>query len=319
MKIIDPETIEEVFPMAAAIDVMEQAMIAVSAGKAQFPLRQVLSVHDKNLFGVMPGVLDAPACFGVKLISIFPGNTGVGLGSHLGVVVLFEVDHGQPVAVLDAGAVTGVRTAAASAAATRALAPPEASTLVIFGTGEQAGRHLEAMMLVRPITQVRIVGRTRQSAEKFINWAVGVYPDMSFHIAEDANAAVSDADIICTVTNSATPLFKGAAVRNGAHINAVGASVASKQEIDEETVLRSSLFVDSRESAFAEAGEIINAMKMGIIPREGFVAEIGDVFAGTKSGRRDSGEITLYRSLGVAAQDIAAAQYIVDRLQEGAH
>lgn len=313
MKFFDRATVQRLFPMPAAIEVMDQVMRGVSAGRAEIPLRQIIRLSEDNLFGVMSGALRDPTCFGAKLISIFPANTKHGLSSHLGLVVLFEAERGQPIAVLDAGAITAIRTAATSGAATRALARPDASVLAIIGTGEQAHHHLSAMLAVRPIKEARMVGRTPERAHRFVAEFAPAFPGVHLRACGDSAAAARGSDIICTVTNSAAPVLESAWVDDGTHLNIVGASVRAKQEIDENLVARASVFVDRRASAFAEAGEIIAAIESGRINAQHIIAEIGETLSSAARGRVNAHEVTLYRSLGIAAQDLASAKHIYDR------
>ncbi|MFH1796232.1 MAG: ornithine cyclodeaminase family protein [Pseudomonadota bacterium] len=321
MIVLSDRDVAALLPMAAAIEVVEKAMIAVSAGAAILPLRMVVDVGPPNMMGVMPGALlpgngTVEGCFGVKLVSLFPNNPDAGFSSHQGAIVLFESDHGSAVAMMNAGLLTAVRTAAASAVATRALARQDSATLAMVGAGEQAGHHVEAMLLVRPsIRALRIAGRRPEKAQAFAEHVAAQHPGLAVTVAEDVRSAVDGADIVCTVTSSPTPVLKGEWIAPGTHLNVVGASVASNREIDEEVVARSRLFVDYRPSTFAQAGEVIGAIESGRIGRDHVLAEIGEVLSGKAGGRRDPGEITLYRSLGIAAQDLACVAHCLRAAQ----
>ncbi len=223
--------------------------------------------------------------------------------------MLFESQHGSAIAMMNAGLLTAIRTAAASGVATRALAREDAAVLAIVGAGEQAEHHLAAMLAVRPVREVRIVGRRAQKAEKFAAQAREQHPDIEIDVRTDVRAAVEGADLVCTVTSSAEPVLSGAWIGPGTHLNVVGASIPSKREIDEEMVARAALFVDFRPSTFAQAGEVIGAIESGRIGKDHVRAEIGEVLAGTRPGRTGAEEITLYRSLGIAAQDLACAMH----------
>ena len=312
MIVLSERDVAALLPMDAAVDVVERAMIAVSRGKAVLPLRTIMGVGGSNMMGMMPGSMSEPPCYGIKLVSLFPGNPEAGYSSHQGAVVLFEAAHGSAVAMMNAGLLTAVRTAAASAVATRHLARPDSSILTIIGTGEQAEHHIDAMLAVRPIREIRIVGRRAEKARQFAEHAAARRPEISFSHGTDVASAVSGADIVCTVTSSPTPVLAGALLEPGMHLNIVGASIPSKVEIDEEAVLRSAVFVDYRPSTFAQAGEVVEAIKAGSIREDHVLAEIGEVAAGTHAGRTDDGQITLYRSLGIAAQDLACASHVVD-------
>jgi ornithine cyclodeaminase/alanine dehydrogenase-like protein (mu-crystallin family) len=310
LRILRRAEIKSLLPMAACIELMQRTMIAVSAGRARIPLRSVMPVAN-GMMGSMPGALDDPSCFGVKLLSLFPGNPAAGLSSHLGLVLLFEPEHGRPVAMLDAAEITAIRTAAASGLATRLLAREDAADLAILGAGEQAESHLEAMLAVRPIRRVRVWSRNPAHAEAFAaaqaaRWRLPVEP------AASPQAAVAGAELICTVTAAREPILKGEWLAPGAHLNAVGASRPDAAEIDTAAVVRSRFFVDYRVSTEAEAGEYRRALADGAITADHIQAEIGEVASGAKPGRQGEGEITLYKSLGIAAQDLAAAHYLLD-------
>ncbi len=315
MIVLSDRDVAALLPMETAIEVVEKAMVAVSAGAANLPLRMVVDVGPPNMMGVMPGAFmpgngAVDGCFGVKLVSLFPNNPDAGFSSHQGAIVLFEPDHGSAVAMMNAGLLTAVRTAAASAVATRALARQDSATLAMIGAGEQAEHHVEAMLLVRPsIRALRIAGRRPEKAQAFAEHMAARHPGLAVTVVDDVRSAVDGADIVCTVTSSPTPVLMGEWIAPGTHLNVVGASVASKREIDEDTVARSRLFVDFRPSTFAQAGEVIGAIDSGRIGRDHVLAEIGEVLAGKAGGRRDAGEITLYRSLGIAAQDLACAAH----------
>lgn len=321
MIILSDRDVAALLPMAAAIEVVEMAMVAVSAGAANLPLRMVVDVGPPNMMGVMPGAFlpgigAVEPCFGVKLVSLFPNNPDSGFSSHQGAIVLFEPDHGSAVAMMNAGLLTAVRTAAASAVATRALARDDCATLAMIGAGEQAEHHVEAMLVVRPsIRTLRIVGRRPDKAQAFATHMAERHPGLAVMVAPSVQAAVEGADIVCTVTSSPTPVLEGAWIAPGTHLNVVGASVASRCEIDEGAVARSRLFVDYRPSTFAQAGEVIAAIDSGRIGRDHVLAEIGEVLSGKAGGRRDEGEITLYRSLGIAAQDLACATHCLREAQ----
>jgi len=310
LRILRGPEIRALLPMDACIDLMRRTMIAVSQGRACIPLRSVVPVTN-GMMGVMPGALADPDCFGLKLLSLFPGNPAVGLSSHLGLVLLFEPEHGRPVAMMDAAEITAIRTAAASGLATDLLAREDAGDLAILGAGEQAASHLEAMLAVRKVRRVRIWSRTTAHAEAFAA-SQGAKWNIAIEAVADPEAAVVGTNLICTVTASRKPILKGAWIAPGAHLNVVGASRADAAEIDIEAVTRSRYFVDYRASTLAEAGEYLRAVAVGAIGEDHIQAEIGEVASGAKPGRRTPSEITLYKSLGIAAQDLAAARFLLD-------
>lgn len=310
MIVLSREDVAALLPPQTAIEVVAAAMEAVSRGEAELPLRSIVDVGGPNRMGIMPGRMQSPPCHGIKLVSLYPGNVAAGYSSHQGAVVLFEPEHGTAIAVMDGGPLTARRTAAASAVATRALARADAAVLAMVGAGEQARYHLDALMAVRPIRELRIASRTEKSALAYAQHARGRYSGLAVTLAgTDAEAAVRGADIVCTVTSSPVPVLRGEWIAPGTHLNVVGASIPSKREIDDATVLAARVFVDYRPSTFAQAGEIVDMIAAGRIAREHVVAEIGEVLGGTSPGRRGDGEITLYRSLGIAAQDLACAYH----------
>lgn len=309
MIVLDADRVRQHLPMTKAIGLVGQAMIAVSDGKAHLPLRTAMDIDGVNKLGMMPGVLSDPAVYGVKLISLFPGNPAKGLSSHIGAMVLFDPETGAPWAMVDADALTAIRTAAASAVATRALSRVDANVLALVGTGEQAHTHLEAISLVRDIKHVRVAGRTPARAASFIESMSGAYPKMKFHAATDAKDALIGADIVCTLTSSSTPVIQRGWVEAGCHVNAVGASVPSMQEIDTDLVVAAKLYTDYRPSALAQASDVITAIESGAVGPDHILGEIGEVLAGRVHGRKSADAITLYRSLGVAAQDLICARH----------
>ncbi|MDQ0313609.1 ornithine cyclodeaminase family protein [Amorphus orientalis] len=315
MIVLSETDIAGLLPMTAAIDIVADAMITVSNGGATLPLRTIMPVGGANKLGMMPGAMTDPATYGIKLVCLFPDNPASGYSSHQGAMVLFEPEHGAAVAMMNAGHLTAVRTAAASGVATRALARADASVLAIVGTGEQAVHHLDAMAAVRPIREVRVVGRRAERAEAFVAEARARHPALAFSAGTDVRAAVDGAHIVCTVTSSETPVLFGDWIGPGTHVNAVGASVPVKTEIDTALAAKSALFADYRPSLFAQAGEVIEAIKTGLFGEDHVRAEIGEVLAGTAPGRTGDDEITLYRSLGIAAQDLACADFCYRQAQ----
>ncbi len=314
MRVLTNADVAALLPMDLAIDTIDTTMRSVSRRDAQLPLRHVVPVGGQNMMGVMSGALGDPLCYGVKLVSLFPGNPGKGLSGHRGAVVLFESETGGAVAMMDAGLLTAIRTAAASAVATRALAREGASRLTLIGTGEQAEHHLTAMLAVRAISAVHVVGRRPESAAAFASHAMQEHPGLTITHGGDVQSGIAGADIICTVTNSATPVLLGDWLEPGQHLNIVGASIASKREVDDAVVLRSQIWCDYMPSLLAQAGEIVEGLKSGIITESHLRGEIGAVLAGGM-GREDTQAITLYRSLGIVAQDLAAAHLILQRAE----
>jgi ornithine cyclodeaminase/alanine dehydrogenase-like protein (mu-crystallin family) len=311
--IVSGADVRRALPMSECIEAVARAMRALSTGGADVPLRTVMQLPGgRNFFGVMPGYIEDPRGVGAKIITIFPDNAKRGLPSHLGLVVLFDTEIGFPLAVMDAAEITAIRTAAASAVATRTLARKDASRLAILGTGEQAVTHLEAISKVRTLRSVRVWGRSIEKAESF---AEAQSPRLSarVEVSRTAEDAVKGADIVCTVTASREPVLQGAWLAQGAHVNLVGASRLNAREADDDVVCGSRFFVDSRTSARSEAGELKHAMDAGLVKEGHVLGEIGEVLSGTVVGRTGDHDITVYKSLGVAAQDLAAAHVIYER------
>jgi alanine dehydrogenase len=311
MRQISSEEVYSLLPIADCIDVVEAAMIAVSHGKANLPLRWLMPIDNGNAMGIMPGGLSEPHVHGIKLVSLYPENPRRGLSSHQGVILLFDSGTGTPIAAIDGASVTAQRTAAASAAATRALSRPYARVLAILGAGEQADHHLPALLAVRPFVEVRVWSRTAAHAESFVARHSSLVA--SIRTAGSVWEAVRGADVIVTATASPTAILKGEWLEPGQHVNLVGASVASAREIDDEGVARARYFVDTYAGAKAQAGEYIDALKAGVIEESHILGEIGRVYDGTLCGRLYNHDITIYKSLGVAAQDLATAFEILTR------
>lgn len=314
--VIGPQQVVELLPMAECIEVVESAMRAAAARDALMPLRAKMDLPGEGkLLGWMPGYLAEPPVFGIKIIGYCAGNFAAGLHSHHGVVVLFETEHGRPFAVVDAAEITAIRTAAASAVATRALAREDASTLAILGYGAQGRRHLEAMLCVRPFAEVRIWGRHPDRARAFAE-ELGAEHAVRIEPVATAREAVAGAHVICTVTGSPVPIVLGEWLEPGQHVNAVGTSFPGIRELDGPAVARSRLFVDLREGAVAQAGEYQMALAEGAIGPDHILGEIGDVALGRVPGRISDADVTLYKSLGLVVQDLAAAHHVVVKARE---
>ncbi|HEY5209925.1 MAG TPA: ornithine cyclodeaminase family protein [Stellaceae bacterium] len=287
------------------IPVIAAAMRQVSARQATMPLRFVVPLAPGAGFGVMTGAM-AGLGHGAKLLSLMRRAAG---SSHTGALILFDPETGEPAAIMDSGLPTAMRTAAASAVATQALARADAATLAILGTGEQAEWHIAAMRAVRPIREVRVWGRSPEKAA-----ALAARHDA--RAVAYVDEACDGADIICTVTNAATPILHAAQLPAGVHLNAVGASLPSQQEIAPDCHGVCRTVVDYRPSADTQAGELIAARAAGIVAADGVLPEIGEVLMGTAPGRSSASERTLYRSLGIIAQDLATANFLLRRAEE---
>ena len=316
IRILRSADVHTLLPMGECIDLMHRTMSAVSEGRVVLPLRSVLVMPGElGMMGNMPGYLGEPECFGVKLVSLIPRNKPPQYSSHLGIVLLFEVEHGQPVAMLDAAEITAIRTAAASGLATRLLAKPDASDLAILGAGEQASSHLAAMLCVRKLRRIRVWGRDEDKAAAFA-LTEGAKHKVTIEVVSTPREAVAGADIICTVTKAREPILLGEWIEPGAHLNVVGSSISTTAEIDTPAVVKSRFFVDYRSSTITEGGEYLRALRSGAITPEHILAEIGEVANGSKIGRTSPGDVTLYKSLGIAPQDLASAHYVLQKARE---
>ena len=308
--ILTQPQIRTLLPMRVCMDVVGEGLKAIARGEVLNPLRTILRLGDgKSFLGMMPGSLGSRGGFGLKVVSVLPSNHGTLYDSHQGVVVLFEAEHGIPRAILDASAITAIRTAAASGVATRVLAREDAADLAILGSGVQAKTHLEAMLCARKLRRVRVFSPTRSERDGFAaresrRHGVPVEP------VDTARAAVEGADLVCTVTSSAEPVLLGEWLSPGAHVNAVGACTRTARELDTKAVLRSRLFVDRRESALNEAGDFLIPKSEGALGDEHILGELGDVLLGTCAGRRTEAEITLFKSLGIAVEDLVVASHL---------
>jgi ornithine cyclodeaminase len=317
--ILSHADVERLLPFDACVDVMAEALAALARGQIHQPLRTVVRPPGAaGLMGLMPSYAAEPPLYGLKAVCVFPGNTAIGKDAHQGGVMLFDGATGEPLALLNASAITAIRTGAVSAAATRALARPSAGELAVLGAGVQARAHLLAMAHARPIRRARLVSATPARAQAL---AAELAPVLSFpvEVAESAEAAVRGADIVVTATTAAEPVLRREWLSPGAHINAVGSSIPTTREIDTATMRDAALFVDRRESTLNESGDYLFAAREGAIGPDHIRAEIGAVLAGQHPGRTSPDEITLFKSLGLAAEDMAAAAYVYRRaLADGA-
>ena len=315
MLVLSSADVRALLPMRDCMDAMAAALVALSRGRAALPLRTVMRVPDSsNFFAVMPGFVGDPNALGAKVITVFPGNDATDFDSHQGAVLLFDTDNGCLLSVMDASTITAIRTAAVSGVATRALAREDAADLAILGAGVQAMTHLEAMLAARTVTRVRVWSRSRERLVPFTEAAAAKFGVDVTPVAT-AREAVNGADIVCTTTASREPVLHGAWLSPGTHVNAVGASVSSARELDSAAVAQARLFVDRRESALAEAGDFLVPRAEGLIDDSHIVAELGEVLSGAAQGRRNAEEITLFKSLGLAIEDVAAARLLYTRAE----
>jgi ornithine cyclodeaminase/alanine dehydrogenase-like protein (mu-crystallin family) len=309
MLVLGYDDVVRLLPMDECIEVMEDALAALARGEMYLPLRFVVKPPDAAGFiGLMPAYRggDSPM-FALKALNVMPDNPRLhGLDAHQGGVLLSDGESGEPVAFLNASAITEIRTAAVSAVATRALARKDSRELAILGAGVQARSHLEAMRAVRDLERVRIYSRTPEHARSLAEEGGAAAVDS----AEDA---VRGADVVVTATSSPEPVIERGWLKSGAHINAVGACLPHMRELDTRTVADAAFFTDRRESAENEAGDFVLAQAEGAIDRRHIRAELGEVVAGIAPGRSSDDEITIFESLGLAIEDLAAADHVVRR------
>jgi ornithine cyclodeaminase/alanine dehydrogenase-like protein (mu-crystallin family) len=318
--VLSHDDVVSLLPMGECIDLMSEALFALARREVTNPLRSVVRPEGaEHFFGLMPAYRggENPA-YALKEVCIFPENPKRGLDAHQGAVLLHSAEDGRLLAIMNASAITAIRTAAVSGLATKLLARDDAAELAIVGTGVQARSHLDAMAEAFDFKRVRIAGRTPSKAQAFVS---ELSPKYGFRMeaVDGPKDAVRGADVIVTATNSAEPVVRRAWVKSGAHINAVGSCSPKKRELDTETVVSSTFFVDRRESALNEAGDYLIPASEGVIGPDHIRAEIGQVLIGEEPGRTDPEEITIFESQGIAVEDLAAAQFLYRRaVEEGA-
>jgi ornithine cyclodeaminase/alanine dehydrogenase-like protein (mu-crystallin family) len=306
MRFIDREEVAHRLTYPAAIRIVRDAMLALSRGETKQLLRSILTLSEGRLYGAMTGALGTHGPFGSKVLSVFQGNAARGRQSHQGLVLLFDPESGAPVCALHAGEITAIRTAAASAVATDALARRDARRLAVLGTGEQAATHVRAMREVRPLEGVTVWGRSRERAADLAR-RMEAEVRLPVRAAASAREAVAEADVVCTVTGASEPVLLGEWVRPGTHLNLVGSSYLGPVEVDGALVARSRFFADSREGCLRQGAEFAKAREAGLIGEDHLLGEIGEVLAGTIAGRRSADEITVYKSIGHIVQDLSTA------------
>lgn len=317
--ILNHSEVEQLLPMNECVTVMEEAFTALARDEFHQPLRTITKPPNvKGVLALMPTFRAGEnPLFGLKAICVFPGNAEIGKDAHQGGVLLFDGTNGEPLAMLNASAITAIRTAAVSGLATRLLAREDAGDLAIIGAGVQARTHLAAMSCVRNLRRIRVAARRFENAQLFAD----VMQDQiscSIEPVESNEAAMRGADIIVTVTTTREPVVSREWISPGTHINAVGTYSFNAREIDSATMKAASLFVDRRESALNEAGDYLIAVKEGAIGPEHILAELSDVLTGGHPGRKSPDEITVFKSLGLAIEDLAAAAHIYRKAGEAA-
>jgi len=311
--IANQDVVSKLLSMEECIEVMTEALKMLAGGDVMLPLRNMLILPGgDNLMGLMPSYLGGIQSVGVKVIAAFPSNFGSEYDTHQGVVILFDTQHGLLRAIVDGTSITAIRTAAVSGVATRLLARPEAGDLAIIGAGTQAHTHLQAMKIVRSLRRVRVFSLPLEGAYAFAKNETDRH-GIPIEVKETAQEAVEGADLICTTTTATKPVLQGDWISPGAHINAVGAFQPTTRELDSEAVVKARLFVDRKESTLKEAGEFLIPKGEGLIGDDHIVAELGDLLTGKDPGRLSTSEITLFKSLGIAIEDLAAAHYVLQK------
>jgi ornithine cyclodeaminase/alanine dehydrogenase-like protein (mu-crystallin family) len=314
--ILSEAEVTEHLTMPECIEAMAEVLGVLARAEAEMPLRSVLrGTGSAGFLGLMPAYRGGQRpVYSLKAVGIFPANPAVGLDAHQGTVTLFDGETGRPTAILNASALTSIRTAAVTALATRLLARTDAAELAIIGSGVQAEAHLRSLMLVRPFTAVRVYSPNAEHLRSFVAAAVERHAGVSVEAAPSAREAVSGADVVVTATNSAEPVIEHGWLAPGAHVNAIGASILAWRELDVATVAAAEFFADSRESVTNEAGDYRLALSEGAISGPDHIrAELGEVVIGARPGRSGPAALTVFRSLGLAVEDLAAAELAVAR------
>lgn len=315
VRILTQDEVVSLLPMAECIAVMEATLRTLASGGATLPLRTMLRVpEDRGVFGVMPAHLTVPDALGLKAIAVFPGNAGTALDSHQGLVLLFDPRTGAPIAIMDASSITAIRTAAVSGVATRAMAREDAGDLAILGSGVQARSHLQAMAGVCRLRRVRAWSPDSARLSKFVAWGLTTM-GVVMEATPGPREAVTGADLICTVSSASEPIVRSEWVGAGAHINAVGSSIPTARELDTATVVRGRLVVDRVESALHEAGDFLVPRSEGAITDGHILGELGDVLLGRVRARTTPQDVTIFKSLGIAVEDLAAAHHVLGKAE----
>ena len=315
--VLNHDEVVELLPMEECIVVMREALFKLASGEVHQPLRTVIRPPGAaGVMGLMPSHVSGDhAAYGLKTVCIFPENPAQGKDAHQGAVLLFSAATGELLALMNASAITAIRTAAISGVATSLLARGDACNLAIVGAGVQARTHLTAMSQVRPIKRCRVASRNIEHARQLAEEMSTSFP-FALEPVETVKEALEGADLIVTVTNASEPVVRREWISPGAHLNVVGSSTPNAREVDTETMAASSLFVDRRESTINEAGDYLFAAREGAISPDHIRAEIGEVLKGEKFGRTSPEEITLFKSLGLAVEDLAAASYLYRKAKE---
>jgi ornithine cyclodeaminase len=319
IKIISCRDVAQAVKMTEAIAAVKEAYIQFSAGKADVPLRTYIEIKEQNAVSLfMPAFLSDSKAMGVKIVTVFPKNIEKKLPTIFAIVIALDIETGRPMAVIEGSYLTALRTGAASGVATELLAREETQIAAVFGAGVQSRTQLEAVCAVRPIKKIWVFDIDKDRAEALVKEVkAGRFAISSdIYVADSPSQAVQEADVICTTTTSYEPVFNDADLKSGVHINGIGSFTPEMEEIPPETVTRSKVVVDSLQASLAEAGDLIIPLKKGLISKEDIHGEIGDVAAGKIPGRESDEELTFFKSVGVAIQDVAVAELVLRRSQD---
>ena len=299
--------------MEECITVMENIFIQLEEDQAFNPLRSAMLIPGENgLLSMMPGYVNKQDIMGIKSVSVYPENANIGLESHQGSVTLFNALNGTPLAIMEAGQITAIRTAAVSGLATRILAKKNSKILAILGSGIQAKTHIEAMTTILNLEEIRVWSKNKKNAKKLVEEQRKKYA-IPFRPFDTVNEAIYNADIICTTTAAVEPILQGNYLMQGVHINAVGSSVRNTRELDGFAIKLSKLYVDKIESTINESGDFLMAKQEGTIDDNHIIGTLGEILTKQKKGRNNINDITLFKSLGLAVEDIATAFFIYDK------
>lgn len=311
------DDIRQLVPMPKAVELMKLAFAELSAGRAESPLRSVISVSDGSDTLLMPAYVPAAKALGFKVVSVFPGNLALGKPTINALVCLLDDQTGEALAIMDGTYLTALRTGAVSGAATDLLARLDATRLVVFGAGAQGVTQAAAVCAVRRIQHITVVDPSAAAHERYRQTVARDWPELAdrIELRADAGDAVARADVICTATTAHEPVFRDADVRPGTHINGIGAFTPAMQELPPETIARALVVVDQVEAALAEAGDLIKPLEAGTVGRDHFQRELGQLVSGMVSGRTNDEQVTLFKSVGNAVQDVTVAQWAAAQAQ----
>lgn len=315
MLFIDNKQLKDNLSVDECRKLMKNTLIKLSCGKAIEIQRQAIHLGDGNIFGLMPAYNMDDKIAGIKVITVFHDNVKKNLPSHQGIVSLFEIETGRPISILDGGSITAIRTAAVSAAVTETLSKKSSKTMAILGAGVQAREHIIAISKIRDIEEIRVWSRNYDGVKKFVKQMMNEV-NLKIVASISVEEAVKNADIICTVTPSTTPILKYEWVSKGAHINAVGSCTPNARELDTELMVNGKIYVDRKKATLIEAGDYLIPFKQGILKEDDIIGEVGLVFTGEIKGRESDEEITIFEALGLAVEDISCAYFVYNKIMK---